>query len=527
MEDMEMASTPDEQLKLVHHLSDMDQSAPRNYVRRMYIFDFPDRTKRAQATAALRQGLKTAFTAYPHLTGRVGPDEDIPLELTRVTLRYGDTDATRAITDGNFQASYRKKATENYTYGELCQMNMPVSHWKTEDFGITPVSWKNEECVPAMTLKATFLGSGGLVLCFAFHHSLVDGRSISMFIETFAKGIRDPNAIEDTKEYVQPQDLAQSCEFDIGAMENKWDKNLFPEMNFDKNKPVYPYPHSGRCRLIKFPAKVIAELKDATVDVVSALMWVSLLRARHTRFNSKDHMQTSVFTTTVDLRRRDSDGLVPPDYFGNMSMDLAVTTRTIRQILHPGTTIWPEEGPPLLPPARTQTIAVCAYRIRQELLGIEPDKIEDRLAILTTLAQPQEAAVARRRAVQSHKYGVKVGSLVDSGADVDFGIPGTPREDGNGGRPRFIRKPWMADNGMVNIMPRRGGSRGDDDWVVLVCADSPVLEQLCLAGELGRWASGFVDDQDPSLWWERRFGARRLPLDEEGDDDEDGDVTME
>ncbi|KAK7952507.1 uncharacterized protein PG986_008235 [Apiospora aurea] len=525
----EVPSTPEEQLKLAHHLSDMDQSAPRDYVRRMYIFDFPDKTEQARATSALRHGLKTAFKAYPHLTGRVGPDRDLPLDLNRVTLRYGDTDATREITDDIFQTSYRKKANEYYRYLELCQMNMPVSHWKMEEFCLAPISWKSEECVPAMTLKATFLGSGGLVLCFAFHNSLVDGRSINMFIEAFAKGVRDSNAINNIKEYVQAQDLAQSCEFDIDAMEGLWDETLFPEMDFDKSIPVYPYPHSGSCRLIKFPAKVIAELRDAclavivkglddlaspyisSVDVLSALMWVSLFRARHTLFNSKDHWKTAMFTTTVDLRRKDSDGLVPPDYFGNMSMDLAVASSTIRQVVHPETTVWPEDGPPRLAPARIISIAICAYKIRQELLGIQPDNIEDRLAILMTL------------------YGVKVGSLVDSGADVDFGIPGTPREGADGGRPRFVRKPWMTDNGMINIMPRHGGSKGDDDWVVLVCTDGSALEQLCSAGELGRWASGFVDDQDPSLWWERRFGARRLPLDEEGDDDdgEDGHVTMQ
>ncbi|KAK8090136.1 hypothetical protein PG997_005097 [Apiospora hydei] len=509
----EMPSTPEEQLKLVHHLSDMDQSAPRDYVRRMYIFDFPDRTKRVQATSALRHGLKTAFKAYPHLTGHVGPDRDLPLDLNRLTLRYGDTDATREITDGIFQASCRKKA---------------------DDFALPLSPGENDECVPAMTLKATFLGSGGLVLCFAFHNSLVDGQSISMFIETFAKGTRDPNAIHNVKEYVQPQDLAQSCDFDIEAMEGLWDEGLFPEMDFDKSKPVYPYPHSGRCRLIKFPAKVIAELKDAclavlvgglkdsanpyisSVDVLSALMWQGPLEDRHVHHHRRPAPE--------GFRRTGA-----PDYFGNMSMDLAVTARTIRQIVRPETTVWPEDGPPRLAPARTQDIAICAYKIRQELLGIHPDNIEDRLAILMTLAQPQEGTVARRRAVQSHKYGVKVGSLVDSGADVDFGISGTPREGGDGGRPRFIRKPWVTDNGMINIMPRRGGSRGDDDWVVLICADGTVLEQLCLAGELGRWASGFVDDRDPSLWWERRFGARRLPLDEEVDDDdgEDGDVTMQ
>ncbi|KAK8048511.1 O-acetyltransferase [Apiospora phragmitis] len=507
----------------------MGQSVPRDYVRRMYIFDFPDRSHRADATSALRHGLKTAFKAYPHLTGRMGPVGDELLERDLVMLRYGDNDAAREITEDMFQASYRKKAAEFYSYRELCQMNMPVSHWKTEDFCIAPIFWEREVWVPAMTLKATFLGSGGLVLCFAFHHSLVDGHSISMFIDKFAEGIRDSNAINE-----------ETCDFDLEEMDGQWDKVRFPEMDFDKSKPVYPYPHSGRCRLVKFPAKVIAELKDlclaflvaeydtdddpylSSVDVVSALMWVSLLRARHMLFSKDDYNETAVFTTA---------GLGwpgAPDYFGNMVMHLPVTACLLQDIVNPETTFCPSDGPPRLEPALTEDIAMCAHQIRRNLHLIRPDNIEDRLSTLMTLERPLDAPAASQRAVRSYKYGVKVGSHVHSrGADVDFGIPGTP--DAGGGRPRFVRTPWMRDNGMVHIMPRRGGSKGDEDWVVLVGADSPVLDQLCSGGELCRWASGFVDDRDPSLWWERRFGARRLPIeedDEDGDEDDEGDVSM-
>ncbi|KAK8140394.1 hypothetical protein PG984_000460 [Apiospora sp. TS-2023a] len=538
---METISKPEEQLKLVHRLSNMDQSVPRDYARRTFIFDFPDSTRRAEATSALRRGLETAFKAYPHLTGRVGPDDTKNKERDAVTLRYGDAVVACEITDSIFQVSYRKKAAEFYSYRELCHMNMPVSHWKTKDFCIAPMSWKNEDWVPAVTLKATFLGSGGLVLCFAFHNAVADGRSVTTFIETFAKGIQDSSAINGIIPYVQPRDLAESCEFDLNEMPHLWDAGRFPDLDFDKSNPVYPYPHSGRSRLIKFPAKAIAELKDqclayvigtlnaddvylSTADVLSALVWVSLLRARHSRFNIADYDRDALFTTTADLRRRDSDGVVPPDYFGNASMNVAVATMTIRNLVHPETTECPGHGAARLAPATLSTIATCADQIRQSLLLVEPDTIEDRLALYMTLEKPLDASVASRRAIQSHKYGVRVGSLADAGgADIDFSIPGT----GSDGRARFVRKPWTMENGLINILPRRRGS--GDDWVVLVGADSAVLDQLCSMRELGRWASGFVDDRDPSLWWERRFGARRLPDEEDGDDDgddSDGDVKM-
>ncbi|KAK7923223.1 transferase [Apiospora marii] len=538
---MEVNSMAEEQQKLVYRLSDMDQSVPRDYARRMFIFDFPDRTRRAEATSALRRGLKTAFKAYPHLTGRVGPDEgpdeNQVKERDPITVRYGETAAAREITEDVFQASYHKKAAEFYSYGELCHMNMPVSHWKSKDFCIAPISWTDEDWVPAVTLKVTFLGSGGLVLCFAFHNAVADDRSISMFIETFANGTRNPSAINGIRPYVQPMDLAESCDFDYEAMHYLWDDGRFPELDFDDSKPVFPYPQSSHSRLIKFPAKAIAALKDdclayimgylnldslylSTTDVLSALVWVSLLRARHARFNADDYDQTAPFATTIDWRLRDSDGVVPPDYFGNASTNAAVVTLKLRDIVHPETTRCPGSGAARLAPTQLGTIAICADQIRQTLLQVQPDSIEDRLAIYTTFERPLEASVASRRALQSHKQGVRVGSLADSGgADFDFGIPGT---NGNDGRPRFVRKPWMTENGLVNILPRRRDS--DDDWVVLVGADGPVLDQLCWRRELGRWASGWVDDWDPSLWCERRFGACRIP--DEEHDDEDGDVEM-
>ncbi|KAK7987653.1 hypothetical protein PG989_007968 [Apiospora arundinis] len=549
MVDMEIIDVQKERLKLIYHLSDMDQAVSREYTRRMFIFDFPDRTKRAEATTALRRGLKTAFKRYPHMTGRVGPFDDDLLDQDLIMLRYGDTEATREITSDMFQASYRKKSSEWYGYKELCRMNMPVSHWKPKDFCIAPQDWETEDWVPAVTLKATFLGTGCLVLCFAFHHSLVDGRSIDMFINTFAKGVRDPNAINEVDEYIPPQDLAESCNFDIESMHHLFDGNRFPEWNFSKKPQVHPHhSRSGRCRLIKFPAKAISEMRElclawlvvhgnaegaflSYIDVLSALMWVSLLRARHTRFNDDDHDVISTFTTTVDLRRQDSDGLVPEDYFGNMSMELAVTSRDIEDVVHPETTKASLKAASRLEPATIDTIASCASAIRDEILLIDPDYVEDRLAMLETLATPLDAIDAYKRAVKSHKYGAKVGSLVGFGADIDFGIPGTPKDEekqGGGARARFVRKPWTRDNGMITIMPRRSGSRGlDDDWVVLVCADSVVLEQLCSKEELGRWATAFVDDEDPSLWWESRFGARRVPDDgEDEDEDEEGDVEM-
>lgn len=332
--------------------------------------------------------------------------------------------------------------------------------------------------------------------------------------------------------YEQPMDLAESCDFDYESMRYLWDDGRFPELDFDETKKVYPYPQSYRSRLIKFSAKVLMGLKDeclayllqaldvddvylSTTDVLSSLMWVSLLRARHAGFNAADYNQTAPFATTIDWRLRDSDGVVPPDYFGNASSNEAVITLNLRNIIHPETTQCQGNGAARLALARSGTIATCADQIRQTLLRVQPDTIEDRLALYVTFERPQDVPIASRRALRTHKQGVRVGSLADHGADIDFRIPGTG--GGGDGRPRFVRKPWAMENGLVNILPRRRDS--DDDWVVLVGADGPVLDQLCSESELGRWASGFVDDADPSLWWKKRFGARRMPDEDEGNDD--------
>ena len=355
----------------------------------------------------------------------------------------------------------------------------------------------------------------------------------------------DPLKTE-AQEHIKHIDLSGAYGWKVEDIQRRWEPDRFPEWNFDQGEPVYSYlSQSGRCRLIRFPAKAIAKMRDechafllatceaddevfvSPIDILSALMWVSLLRSRHTRFNSDDWDDVSVFTTAVDLRRQDLNGLIPPNYFGNMSMNLAVTARDINDIIRPETTTCSRKGPPRLGPVQLTTVASSAAVIRDELRLIGRENIEERLAMFHALEQPVDAVDAGARAVRSHKYGAKVSSLVTFDADIDFGIPGTPSKDG---RPRFVRKPWVKDNGMMHIMPRRGGTKeeSDADWVVLVCADSPVLEQLCSGYELGQWAVGFVDDEDPSLWWEKRFGDRRVPDENDSDDeDADGDVEMQ
>ncbi|OTA89628.1 hypothetical protein M434DRAFT_102876 [Hypoxylon sp. CO27-5] len=179
-----------ETLKCIHPLSAVDQSAPRGYTRWMFIFDFPEVSAETTLSACycIKRGLDFVFEEYPFLTGRLGPLHH-PVKKNLIQLRYNDT----ARPDGLHWTSY--ESTSGYDYPELCKAGMDVSRWSIPHFCAAPSFAEMSEWPPAFTLQATFLKSGALVLCFAFHNSIVDEWSISLILARFAMGTRHPEPI--------------------------------------------------------------------------------------------------------------------------------------------------------------------------------------------------------------------------------------------------------------------------------------------------------------------------------------------
>ncbi|KAI1842648.1 hypothetical protein JX266_011110 [Neoarthrinium moseri] len=504
-------------LKLVYNLSVIDQSVSRKYVRRMFIFDFPDTSedKVEAASGAIRQGLEVALKHYPFLTGKVGPARDPKRNL--VQLRYGDTDELRSVTPDIFKIRVHPEDLTFGGYEELCRRGMPVSHWAMENFCASPQGpgllpeWK-----PAFTLQANFLEEGALVLCVAFQHSVADGTSIGLFVDKFAAGIRGDTTVDNVGEY-SGANLESITE---NAPKRKV-VDCFPEWNFDERQKL-PHRHQWDSYVITMSAQMISELKHrvnycvrrrtlssawvSTIDCISALMWVYISRARLVSFKKKT--DATVFTTAVSIRDR-LGNTVEPTQFGNLFSTVAVE-KFIQEVVPRAQSASAKAEKPLLCNASLLEIASCAMDIREGISDVTKAYTVPRLRKLAQLEDPTKASTAAARACLPTKTGVKLGSLVDFGADTNFGIPGTAGD----GRPRFCRKPWMMDGGMVNILPRRGGTHGDAPWEILVCLPAHTIEKLVHNDALGPFIDSYVQDKDPRISYRRPAeipGRPRLP----------------
>ncbi|KAI0841551.1 hypothetical protein F5Y06DRAFT_193605 [Hypoxylon sp. FL0890] len=151
----------------------------------MFVFDFPDVSGAAamKACSSIGEGLDFLFEMYPFLTGRVGPLCH-PVKRNLVQLRYS------SIARYNIFKWMNVDNRTCYDYRELCKAGMPVSHWNKSEFCAAPSSHKLSDWPPAFTLQVNCLETGALILCFAFHNSIMDEWSIPLLLARFAAGTR-------------------------------------------------------------------------------------------------------------------------------------------------------------------------------------------------------------------------------------------------------------------------------------------------------------------------------------------------
>lgn len=182
----------------------------------------------------------------------------------------------------------------------------------------------------------------------------------------------------------------------------------------------------------------------------------------------------------------EADGLISDCHIGNM-----FTTISVPQLTEDTDFERTSAGHLAMPDATMEEIADKALEIRTQLEEVDREYILQRLAVLSSLEKPTKASIAAQRACKATVGGIKFGSLVGFGADIDFGIPGTAE-----GRPRWCRKPWMHDEGMINILPRRGGTGGDAPWEILVCLPKGIIKAMLKWTEFGQFVDRRVNDGD-------------------------------
>ncbi|KAF4539268.1 Trichothecene 3-o-acetyltransferase [Lasiodiplodia theobromae] len=268
-------------------------------------------------------------------------------------------------------------------------------------------------------------------------------------------------------------------------------------------------------------AAVMAELQAtaapgafvSTHDVLSALIWTATMRARAPRLlhqqdntqneDSNPHDLLTRFCTPVDARAKPkASPLIAPTYPGNAvvfafaTMPMAellllgddaadanaateTTTITLTRTTTTTTTTIGEHidsttSRTRVAKASTTTsvtaLARAALAIRRAISAVDGDFVQHRVEAWSGLDDPRQLLATLGAKMDLRETGVFVTSWVGFGADVEWSIPGVAgAEQQQGVKAACVRKPWCEGEGGVNVMPRRGGTRGgEEDWEVLV-----------------------------------------------------------
>ncbi|KAK8233896.1 transferase family-domain-containing protein [Phyllosticta capitalensis] len=462
-------------------LSILDQTSPHFYIRQLFCFEFDHRST-GPALYGLHHALEAPIAQWPVLAGMVIPGQDPDSKHNLKSVRY-QTPLPRPLYGTHLFAMQWLSAN----YQELLARGMPQSELKTGSLSSLPWNSKPGQAYPVFGLQVNFL-EGGLILCFTLSHTVLDGVSKDAIFECFGRNMRmDTPTFKNL--HVQSREFVDLCR----SKSTNINVHTCPEYRYD-NTPPPPLTRQATGRVFVFDAHRIAELKDSvmkylqttasdawasTSDCLCALLWVSVMQVRARRLSPSTNVK---FSQSVNARRQFS---LPQSYFGNAFLQPFASAR-LGDLLNSSETDCLEELPDDL--LKIATVAKAALNIRAAIQEVDKDYAQQRLDLWASLQDPSSTLHAFWRALDMPDTGIFLSSWVNFGADVDFAIPGTTT-----GCAQYVRKPWSASEGACNILPRKGGTKGDADWEVLVQLSVEDMERLCVETEFGRLANKVIE----------------------------------
>ncbi|KAK3395289.1 hypothetical protein B0H63DRAFT_518353 [Podospora didyma] len=215
------------------------------------------------------------------------------------------------------------------------------------------------------------------------------------------------------------------------------------------------------------------------VDVFCGLLWLHVIRVR------RDCLSGTAITrcaTAADIRERYEPNVggsagelqkVGEDYMGNMILRIK---------------------------AKVKQLADACWLIRRAVL-----KLRDPNYVTHGVKLAKEKGSYD---IDQSETGLDFSSWAELGADLEFEIPGTASSSSSYGtsygtfagtsssssggnlnlKPDLARKTYSAIDGSMNIMPRRGGARGEDaDWEVLFALRVKDMDKICGNDQLGKY----------------------------------------
>ncbi|XP_073010167.1 hydroxycinnamoyltransferase 4-like [Typha latifolia] len=271
--------------------SNLDLAARRGYTPTVYFYR-PNGDSNFFSVDILKSALAMALVPFYPFAGSLGLDRD-----GRIEINCTGEGAVFVV------------ARSEYTLEDLDDF-APSNEMR--DLFVPPAPSADPPC-PLLMLQVTFLKCGGVVLGTAMHHTVIDARSASHFIETWATVTRDGSANAVTPPF-----------FDHSLLRAR----SLPAVLYDH--PEYkPDPIPIQSRLGSAYSSAILALSKTHVDLLKlrccasgdahvstfraivALLWRCVVRARKLRPETPSRLYTM-----IDMRSRMSPPL-PTNYFGN------------------------------------------------------------------------------------------------------------------------------------------------------------------------------------------------------------------
>lgn len=475
------------------HLSVLDQNIARVYTQILHIFPFPDGSQSEDATRALETGLQATLSSFPFLAGTIQPADP---ETGKLSLQYS-TDVPNVRTARLFSFSSIPLSKEYpHTYEQLRRDGMPQSAFTGANFcpnvlrnrpGIPKDAegiMDSKHPVPALAVEAFFI-AGGLVLSTYFHHSVCDGSGKNEFWKHFAANVyaqRPGRPLPCLGDIPNQSHLRSQVDSSIPVFEKVPVSDCYGMPDYKKTLPD-GVPCTSRLFIIS--ATRIRAVRDdlkkyvntvtplTRCNVLSALIWVHVTRARQARLTKFGYVDTSV-GIAVDLRKRLSPPL-EPTYMGNMAL-MAKATESISKFS-------------LEDRVTCATIIPAIKEINRTISSVNNTWVQRHLGYFASNKKITNTEIKLRFHRGPDLY---ITSWMYFGAEFEWDIPGTASRS-----PEYIRRTHSPSDGGMIIMPRKRTVREDGSeapYEVLIRLASEDMERLLAEeGGLASWADRIIE----------------------------------
>lgn len=457
-------------------LSPLDQLMPRSYILIGLLFQTEDHAK---AIEQLTAGLQRLFEDLPYLGGQVYQETRNRKQLA---IRWKN-----AITQG--PSIEIKPTPENYkSYGEIFD--------RGESFPFTFFSQHSADLLTTDEGTAVFAASavkieGGLILCVAIHHNVMDGTGAGLVIKRWAELTNAKTSVSDATtwhpQFSEPLERVDTIYRAISSLEEDGagiDLSILlrnhPEFKLgSRSAPTTPgltKPTAAGCsHIFRFSHSKLAATRESLLgfvdpkalsinNILSAILWSHISHIRSRRADHTGTLDNSKLVFATNGRSR--LGLTDTNYAGNVNI-YALAELPFYALVN-------------MPSSKSEILAPIASEIARAIAQIDTQHVAELVHMVDGLP---------------HVTDLKPGWDFFNGPDLSItswaNLGFYDADFGEGiGTPELVRIPYVPIDGLAVILPRKRRSnqaQGEEVLEVTVMLREDDMKTLSDSPEWKSW----------------------------------------